>query len=304
MSDFCEVADELSFPEGPVSLPDGSILVTEIAAGQLTKINTSGDKVLVAQLNGGPNGAAIGPDGRVYVCNNGGMKFFEKDGCFLPRLSTYESANGWIEAIDLKTGLSDTIYTECDGNPLIGPNDLVFDSTGSFWFTDHGHTRRRDKDRGSVYYASIDGLNINEVISPLDGPNGIGLSPDEKQLYVAETPTGRIWAFNIETPGKISRTKGPVPWEKGRLVASPSGYHLFDSLAVDSDGNICVGSIPGAIDIFSEAGDHISSITLPDTFPTNICFGGKDLKTAYVTLSSSGRLIALDWPRPGLPLHF
>ena len=96
----------------------------------------------------------------------------------------------------------------------------------------------------------------------------------------------------------------PVPWEKGQLIASPSGYHLFDSLALDSAGNICVGSIPGAIDVFSQEGDHISSIPLPDTFPTNICFGGTDLKTAYVTLSSSGILIALDWPRPGLRLHF
>jgi gluconolactonase len=232
------------------------------------------------------------------------MRFFEKDGCFLPRLSTLETSHGWIEAVDLKTGQAETIYTECDGNPLIGPNDLVFDSTGGFWFTDHGHTRRRDKDRGSVYYARTDGSKIREVISPLDGPNGIGISPDESQLYVAETPTGRIWAFNIEAPGKISRTTGPVPWEKGRLIASPSGYHLFDSLALDSAGNICVGSIPGAIDVFSQEGDHISSIPLPDTFPTNICFGGKDLKTAYVTLSSSGSLIALDWPRPGLRLHF
>ncbi len=304
MSSFRQIAHGLSFPEGPVSLPDGSLLVVEIAAGRLTKIDLDGKKTVVTHLKGGPNGAALGPDGRVYICNNGGMKFFEKDGCFLPRLSTSETAHGWIEAVDLKTGQAKTIYTECDGNPLIGPNDLVFDSAGGFWFTDHGHTRRRDKDRGSVYYASSDGSKITEVISPLDGPNGIGLAPDEKQLYVAETPTGRIWAFDIEAPGKISRTIGPVAWEKGRLIASPSGYHLFDSLAVDSAGNICVGSIPGAIDVFSPKGDHISSIPLPDTFPTNICFGGTDLKTAYVTLSSSGCLIALDWPRPGLRLHF
>ena len=304
MSSFREIAHGLSFPEGPVSLPDGSLLVVEIAAGRLTKINLDGKKTLITQLKGGPNGAAIGPDGRVYICNNGGMRFFEKDGCFLPRLSTLETSHGWIEAVDLKTGQAETIYTECDGNPLIGPNDLVFDSTGGFWFTDHGHTRRRDKDRGSVFYARTDGSEIREVISPLDGPNGIGISPDESQLYVAETPTGRIWAFNIEAPGKISRTTGPVPWEKGRLIASPSGYHLFDSLALDSEGNICVGSIPGAIDVFSAAGRQVTSISLPDTFPTNICFGGDNLKTAYITLSSSGRLVALDWPRPGLPLNF
>ena len=304
MSEFREIATGLAFPEGPIFLPNGEILIVEIASAKLTKIDLNGEKTLVAKLNGGPNGAAIGPDGRCYICNNGGMQFFEKDGCFLPRLSTPATPNGWIEAVDLKTGSVETLYQECNGNPLIGPNDLIFDSEGGFWFTDHGHTRRRNKDRGGVYYASTNGESITEVISPMDGPNGIGLSPDGKQLYVAETPTGRIWAFDIEEPGKITQTKQIIPWEKGRLVASPSGYHLFDSLALDSEGNICVGSIPGAIDVFSAAGGQITSISLPDTFPTNICFGGDMLKTAYITLSSSGRLVALDWPRPGLPLNF
>jgi gluconolactonase len=304
MSNIHEITNGLCFPEGPVALPDGSILVVEIASGQLTKVSLDGNKTIVAKLDGGPNGAAIGPDGRCYICNNGGMTFFEKNGSLLPRLSTPDVPHGWIEAVDIKTGAVEVLYTTYNDKPLIGPNDIVFDAAGGFWFTDHGHTRRRDKDRGGVYYAAIDGSHITEVIAPMDGPNGIGISPNGQKLYVAETPTGRIWAFDIESPGKLSPTIGPVPWEKGQLIASPSGYHLFDSLAIDSDGNICVGSIPGAIDVFSPEGVQLCSISLPDIFPTNICFGGKDLKTAYITLSSSGKLVALDWPRSGLALNF
>ena len=299
-----EVTSGLRFPEGPIALPDGAVLVVEIAAGCLTRVQPDGSKTTIAETGGGPNGAAIGPDGRCYLCNNGGMPFFEKNGLFLPSLSTPDVPHGWIEAVDLKTGAVEVLYRECDGHALIGPNDIVFDADGGMWFTDHGHTRRRDRDRGGVYYARADGSFIAEVVSPMDGPNGIGLSPDGAWLYVAETPTGRLWAFEIEGPGKIKRVRGPVPWERGRLVASPAGYHLFDSLAIDSDGNICVGSIPGAIDVFSPDGTTLDSIEMPDTFPTNICFGGPDQKTAFVTLSSTGKLVALDWPRPGLPLHF
>ena len=157
---------------------------------------------------------------------------------------------------------------------------------------------------GGAYYARADGSFITEVIGPMDGPNGIGLSTDGAELYVAETHCGRLWAFEIDGPGKVKRTRGPVPWERGRLVAAPAGYHLFDSLAVDSDGNICVGSLPNAIDVFSADGKAEESIAMPDIFPTNICFGGPDLQTAYITLSASGVLASMQWPRPGLALHF
>ena len=304
MAGLREVAIGLRFPEGPVAMPDGTVLVVEIAAGCLTRVAQDGTKNLVAETGGGPNGAAIGPDGRCYLCNNGGMPFLEKNGMHYPSLSTPDVAHGWIEAVDLQTGSVEVLYRECDGNPLIGPNDIVFDAEGGMWFTDHGHTRRRDRDRGGVYYARADGSFITEVIGPMDGPNGIGLSPDGAELYVAETHCGRLWAFEIDGPGKVKRTRGPVPWERGRLVAAPAGYHLFDSLAVDSDGNICVGSLPNAISVFSADGKAEESIAMPDIFPTNICFGGPDLQTAYITLSASGVLASMQWPRPGLALHF
>src|SRR5207237_4764 len=86
---------------------------------------------------------------------------------------------------------------------VTGPNDLVFDGAGGFWFTDLGKTRERDADRGVVYYAKADGSQIREAIFPLERPNGIGLSPDERTLYVVETPTARCWSFKLSAPGQI-----------------------------------------------------------------------------------------------------
>ena len=178
-----------------------------------------------------------------------------------------------------------------------GPNDIVFDAKGGFWFTDHGKNRPRDKDRTGVYYAQPDGSAIEEVIFPLEAPNGIGLSPEEDKLYVAETPTGRLWSFDIETPGKLSGAR--------KMMAQISDYHMFDSLAVDSVGNICVATlIQGGITVHSPDGANAELIPMPDILTTNICFGGEDLKTAFITLSSSGRLVSVPWDTAGLPLNF
>ena len=98
---------------------------------------------------------------------------------------------GRIQRVDLETGAIETLYTECDGMPLKGPNDIVFDSNGSFWFTDHGKLRERDRDRTGVFYAHPDGSSIREMIFPVDAPNGVGLAPDGQRLYVSETFTGR-----------------------------------------------------------------------------------------------------------------
>ena len=300
-----ELASGLKFPEGPIAMPDGSVLLVEIAAGTLTRIGSDGSKRVVASPGGGPNGAAIGPDGKCYICNNGGNRWYERDGLTYPSLADQGYSGGRIERVDLGTGKVEVLYRDCNGEPLKGPNDLVFDRQGGFWFTDHGKVRRRERDRGAVYYAKADGSAITEVIFPLEGPNGIGLSPDEKTLYVAETDSCRLWAFEIEAPGKIRRARNASLWSKGRLVAGLPGHQLFDSLAVDGAGNICVATIVnGGITVIAPDGSKIEHVAMPDALTTNLCFGGRNLRTAYITLSATGKLVATEWPRPGLPLNF
>jgi gluconolactonase len=297
-----EITSGLEFPEGPVALDDGSVLVVEIKGGRLTRVLPDGTHKVVAETGGGPNGAAIGPDGEVYVCNNGGFEWHETGGLTLPGNQPADYSGGRIERIDLETGRVEVLYTECDGIPLRGPNDLVFDAEGGFWFTDHGKNRERDRDRTGIFYATPDGGQIEEKIFPLDAPNGIGLSPDDSTLYVAETHTGRVWSWSLSAPGVIEPRETP---NGGTLLAGLPGLQLLDSLAVDSAGNVCVATIVnGGITSISPDGASIEHLPTGDPLTTNICFGGEGLRTAYITLSGTGRLVAAEWPRPGLKLHF
>ena len=304
---LAEFASGLQFPEGPIALEDGSLLVVEIARGTLSRITPGGVIQVVANLGGGPNGAALGPDGRCYVCNNGGMSFHRANGRIVPTSLAPGHSGGWIEAVDLVTGKAERLYDSCNGHPLVAPNDIVFDAAGGFWFTDLGATRRGDRssDLGALYYAAADGSFIKEAVFPLDAPNGVGLSPDGRQLYVAETNTGRLWSFDVEAPGQLKSYTGMPPWQRGKLLWTPGYYAMFDSLAVDSEGFIYVADIPyGGISVVSAQGELVEQIATPDALTTNICFGGAHRKTMFITLSSTGTIVSAEGQRAGLRLHW
>jgi gluconolactonase len=301
---FRVVAEGLRFPEGPIAMPDGTVLVVEIARGTLTRVHPDGRKEVVAEPGGGPNGAAMGPDGACYVCNNGGFKWHEDADGLRPVLQADDYSGGRIERIDLASGAVSVLYAECDGAPLRGPNDIVFDAHGGFWFTDLGKVRALEMDRGRVFYARADGSHIELAAFPFFAPNGIGLSPDGATLYVAETPTARVWAFEVEAPGRLAKRPWPSP-NGGRMLAGSAVYQTFDSMAVDSAGNVCVATLMnGGITVIAPDGSRVEHLPFPDPYTTNLCFGGNDLRTAWVTLSSSGRLVASEWPRPGLALNY
>ncbi len=304
-----ELADGLRFPEGPVVLPDGDLLVCELRTGTVRRVPAAGGATtLVAECGGSPNGAAMGPDGAVYICNSGGWRWTDLGPLMLPgdNLGTQaeDYIGGRIQRLDLTTGVVEDLFTECDGRPLRAPNDLVFDTTGGFWFTDHGHTRERERDRGGVYWARPDGSEIRELIFPVDAPNGVGLSPDGSILYVAETNTGRAFSWALEAAGRL-RDPRPSYGHGGHLVHGAGGNSHFDSLAIDGDGYVCVATlVNGGITVISPDGESVQHAALPDPLPTNICFGGAGLRTAYFTLSATGKLVSFDWPRPGLRLAF
>jgi gluconolactonase len=300
------LATDLEFPEGPVVMPDGSVVLVEIRGRRLTRVWPDGRKQVVAEIPGGPNGAAMGPDGKIYVCNNGGLNWIKRpDGRLFPGTQPAGYKGGSIQTVDPETGKVETLYDSCDGRKLNGPNDIVFDNTGGFWFTDIGKTREYDNDRGAVYYARADSSKIEQKVFPLERPNGCGLSPDEKTLYVVETPTARCWAFDLSAPGVIRDANGPYRGEKGRVIAGLGGYQMFDSLAVDSAGHICVATlITGAVSDISPDGASVTQYKLPDPMVTNVCFGDKELRTAFATLSMTGKLVSFEWPRPGLKLNY
>lgn len=298
------VADGLEFPEGPVALGDGSVLVVEVRGPRVTRITPDGARETVAAWDrattAGPNGLAVGPDGSLYVCNNGGFAWYERRGFWLPSApgtgagQSPEYIGGSIDRIDLDTGEVTVVYTACAGHRLCGPNDLVLDASGGMWFSDHGKVRAHDEDRVGVYYATVDGSFSRRAIFPLSGPNGIGLSPDGAVLYVAETPTGRLWAWDITEAGRVDhRSK--------RCLANTLGH--FDSLAVEADGTVVVAALGEGLCVVRPSGE-ISYVRVPGPLATNICFGGDDRRTAYVTEAGEGLLLAYEWPRPGLRLAY
>ena len=303
MPDIKIIASGLGFPEGPVWMADGSVILGEISGSKVTRIGPDGAKTEIGKAGGGPNGVATGPDGALYVCNNGGA-VYETTPSFLSTGPARDYSGGSVHRIDPKTGETRALYTHCGAHKLSAPNDIVFDRAGGFYFTDLGKRYARQRDHGGLYYALPDGSKITELAYPLLSPNGVGLSPDEKTVYVADTESSRLFAFDILSPGVIRKEPFPAPYG-GRLVCGLPGFQRFDSLAVEASGNICVATLmAGCITVISPAGQVVRQVKVPDIYPTNLCFGGPDLRTAYITLSASGQLAAMDWPEPGLKLNF
>jgi gluconolactonase len=296
------IATGLGFPEGPVAMPDGSVLYVEIQTGNLAQVVPGSKPKVVAQLGGGPNGAALGPDGHCYVCNNGGFSWRTDDGFTRPTGPASDYKGGSIQRVNLASGKVETLYTRCDGHPLHGPNDIVFDKHGGFWFTDFGKKFEDHMKHGSIYYARTNGSFIRRAAFPLLTPNGIGLSPDGNTVYVSETESSRVWSYPVKAPGELQLQPFPSP-NGGKLLHGLPGYQRFDSLAVEESGNVCVATlVRGGISVFAPSGELLEFHEAPEGYCTNICFGGKDMRTAYITLSGYGQLLEVQWPRPGLRL--
>lgn len=280
------IAEGLGFPEGPVVMADGSVIVVELNAERVTRC-WNGRTEVICQTGGGPNGAAIGPDGGLWLCNNGGIG------------KTGPGSEGRIERVDLATGRLERVYDSCDGIPLEAPNDLVFDATGRLWFTDLGtiefdENGVRGKKFGGFYSALPDGSAITAIKRGTLSYNGCGLSPDGKHLYVADTFQARLYRYEAR-----------VEVQEPHYVGTGAGDVSFDSLAVSAAGNVCVATMgtPG-ITTFTPDGSATLRAIPEDPYVTNIAFGGEDMRDAYVTLSHSGRLARLRWDEPGLRLTF
>jgi gluconolactonase len=285
-------------------MDDGSIVVVEIAGPRLSRVLIDGTVEVIAEWDdpesAGPNGAAVGPDGHIYVCNNGGFVWSEINGMQFP-MDRVTGANqsdsyitGSIDRVDLATGEIVSIYNEFQGDRLCGPNDIVFDESGGFWFTDLGKQRRREVDKGAVYYALPDGSSIERVIDNIDHPNGCGLSPDGQRLFVAQTTTGRLWAYNISEPGALVDDKG---------VCIANTLSSLDSMAIEADGTIVVAALRDGLLVVRPDGAY-EFLRVDGPLITNIAFSREGDNVAYITESALGSLIAIEWPRSGLDLAF
>ena len=295
------VASGLGFPEGPVALADGSVVITEINGGWITRIAPDGAVTRLGAPAGGPNGLALGPDGALYLCDNGGSRYVPGHSMGMGPADDYRG--GSIQRVDLATGARTALYAEVAGERLSAPNDIVFDRQGGFYFTDLGKRYQRHRDHGGLYYARPDGSSVKVLAYPILSSNGVGLSPDERTVYVADTEGARLLAFDVEAPG-VLKPGAPHAPHGGRVIAGLPGRARFDSLAVTAAGNIAVATLnTGYVTVFAPDGTLLYEVKMPDTYPTNICFGGPDMRTAWVTLSDVGQLARMTWREPGLRLN-
>lgn len=306
--EFDILASGLGFTEGPVVTEDGTVFAVDIDGGRVLRIGI-GDVDVVATPGGGPNGLALETPTTGIVANNGGFLWSELEGGVRIPIDRVSHSNeppgfsgGWLERVDLDSGEVTILHRDSGGRPLRGPNDLVFDEVGGLWFTDHGKGRHGSVDRGGLYYVPPDGSEVRQVAFPLLGPNGVGLSPEGDKVYVSETHTGRLWAWDLAGPGEVRASAGPPAVRHGGFCLAATPFS-FDSLAIEEDGRIAIGAIADGIVVITPDGEEAEVHPVPGDLTTNIAFGGSDGRRAVITLSRSGSVVEAAWPRPGLAVE-
>ena len=187
-----------------------------------------------------------------------------------------------------------------------GPNDLVFDRHGGLWFSDLGKRRAREMDVGGMYYLKPGMKEIVEVVHRrAAGQRHWSVAGREHCLYRRDADGAAVGVRDCPNPARLKPRDVIYRGERGKPIAGLGGYQMFDSLAVEAYGNVCVATlVSGCISVIAPDGTLVEQVPTGDRVTTNIAFGGPDLKTAYITLSGKGELIAMDWARPGLALNF
>lgn len=286
------VAEGLKFPEGPIAMKDGSLIFVEIERQTVSRLTPDGKVEVVAEVPGGPNGLGIGPDGALWIANNGGRFTFQiRGGLNSPGAPPPGfTAAGKVQRLDLKTGKLATVHESVEGKPIVAADDLVFDRHGGMWVADIAVK----PGEGQILYSPAPGKPLVVARSGLSGPNGIGVSPDGKLLHVSMGTN--LYAFDIDGPGKLSTRTYP---DNG-LQAPLWQNSIADSLKLQADGKVCVCSLlrPGGVSVIARDG-QTDFLGFPDRWVCNLAFGGKDMKDAWIMLSGLGKIAKVRWPAAG-----
>jgi gluconolactonase len=303
-----ELARGLAFPEGPIVDDDG-LLVSEMAAGRVTRLAPDGTTEVVAETGGGPNGLGRLPDGRLLVCQGGGSRWqtrpwpFDLPGSVdltLPAGPADDALTPQVQVIDRDgavTTLTDR-FVGVDGveRPLGRPCDVCVDAEGGFWMTDGGASHGRDRGMSGLLYGAPDlalGAPLREVLYPLEMPNGVALSRDGAHVYVTETRTRRVWALGVAPGGRVESARGFATVPSG----GPMNFGGADGVCVDDAGRVIVATLgTGGVTVFSPAGELLGALVLDDRMTSNAVFDPTS-PSLFVTLGSTGAVLVIDdWP--------
>jgi gluconolactonase len=246
----------------------------DLVKSRVFKMTASGKIEMIRENNGMTATLKLNKSGNLYACEMIGHRVIEMD------------TSGKVLRV---------VVSEYNGRRIDGPNDMVIDSKGGFYFTDSQFIGKEQKmqDTPAVYYVKPDGA-VKRVVSNVVFPNGIALSPDRKTLYLANTQGKYLLAYDVRDDGSLENARNFAELEVSKEnIAKKSEMSGADGVAVDSAGNVFVATTQGlGIQVFDKNGKHLGNI--PCTAATNNCaFGGKDLKTLYVSAKDGIYKIAM-----------
>jgi len=284
-------ASQLSAPEGPVALPDGTWLAVEGGAerGCVTHISADGQNKRVVKKTGRPNGLAVDSEGVIWVA---------------------ESKTPSLVRLTME-GKAEVVATGCDGEAFLFPNDLCFGPDGALYLTDSGvwidefapnHKIRPDYMDvgydGRVYRVDVESGSVTKLDRGIKFTNGIAFGPDNR-LYVNETLTGNIYRY-ASSDGEV----GPRTLF-GNVIRpdAPPGWKGPDGMAFSRDGRLYVAVFgQGDVTVLGDTGAVVDRIPTAGKLPTNLAFALPGRKKIHVTEYEFGQLEVFDVAADGLPL--
>jgi gluconolactonase len=249
-----------AFTEGPAADRHGNVYFTDIPNEKILKVDADGKLSVFRDKSNHANGLMVNAQGEIVACE----------------------MDGRIVAIS-PDGKSVRVLTDQHaGQRYNAPNDLVIDQSGGVYFTDPAFRAPKPLPQGktAVYYRAPDG-KVTRLVDDLPNPNGVILSPDEKTLYVIPSGQAEMMAYPVAAPGKIGKGRVFCKLQQAEGKSGGGG----DGLTVDAKGNLYITSALG-LQVFDPTGKLLGIIKLPEQ-PANVTFGGKDLKTLYVTARTS-----------------
>jgi gluconolactonase len=251
-----KIAGGLRFTEGPAFRPGGTLYFSDIPANRILKVGAENAIEVFLEPSDNSNGLAFDAAGRLYACQHGARRVVSIDP---------------DRPEDLRI-----VADSFEGKKLNSPNDLALDADGGIYFTDprYGDGPALEQPVKGVYYVAADGA-ITRVIDTLKLPNGIGVSPDGKTLYVVENASTEIFRWQIESPGKLGESS---VFFKGDNALDGGGS---DGIALDSEGNVWATYRRG-ITVIAPDGSVVERIAVPE-HPANCTLGGPDGKTLFIT---------------------
>lgn len=260
--DINTLANSIGFTKGPVWLTSAELLVTSVSRGLVYRVSIEGGGAEVAaETGGGPNGLAVGPDGVIYVAQNGSVNFQSRS----PR-----SVRPGIQAI--RAGeVEDLVVEGCSA-----PSDLVLGPDARLWFTDPGQPEP------SVRALDLRTGQLSTVITGIAFPNGLAFNAAGPELYVADSETGDILRLEV-----ADGAAGDAAVFANIPSSSPDG------IAFDKEGNLFVaGFATDEVVVLGPSGEQVATMpTGAASRPTNLCFAGPNLSRLVVTAASGGKVL-------------